>query len=35
MSSEINKNLCEICRQKAIAGIINNDENNDSIIKSK
>ena len=29
MSSEIDKNVCEICRQKAIAGILDNYHNND------
>jgi hypothetical protein len=30
MSSEIDKNVCEICGQKAIAGILDNYDNNDS-----
>ncbi|MGH9982070.1 MAG: hypothetical protein ACRD6U_11015 [Nitrososphaeraceae archaeon] len=30
MSSEIDKNVYEICRQKAIAGILDNYDNNDN-----
>ena len=31
MDSEIHKNICEICGQKAISGILDNyDNNNDS-----
>lgn len=30
MNSEIDKNVCEICGQKAIAGILDNYDNNDS-----
>ncbi len=32
MSSEIDKNVCEICGQKAVAGILDNynNDNNDS-----
>ena len=30
MSAEIDKNVCEICGQKAIAGIFDNYDNNDS-----
>ncbi len=37
MSSEIHKNVCEICGQKAIAGVIysydNNDNNNQTITR--
>ena len=29
MSAEIDKNVCEICGQKAIAGILDNYDNND------
>ena len=29
MSSEIDKNVCEICGQKAIAGILDNYDNNE------
>ncbi len=29
MSSEIDKNICEICGQKAIAGILDNYDNDD------